>query len=123
MATPERSAKKTAKRAGGKKREKPGASGEGQYYHVEIQPAGPFTSFRTQDVGEKGGIQRVAGQRADGSWETQKWLISKELAHVEQGRLIPDHEDAQEVLDDLGSAPVHIEGDRFRAKPADDRAG
>jgi hypothetical protein len=123
MTTSERAAKKTAKKADGKKREKPGASGEGQYYHIEIRPAGPFTSFRTQDVGEKGGIQRVAGQREDGSWDTQKWLISKDLAHVEQGRLIPDHEDAREVLDELGSAPVLIEGDRFRAKSGDDRAG
>lgn len=122
MATSKRATKRTVKKASGKKREKPGATGEGQYYHIEIRPTGQFTTFRTHDVGEKGGIQRVAGQREDGTWDTQKWLISKELAHVEQGRLIPDHEDAREVLDDLGPGPMQIEGDRFRARPGDDQA-
>jgi len=68
-------------------------------------------------VGEKGGIERVAGRRSSGSWDDQKWLISKELAHVEDDKLIPDTADAREVLDALGSKPVHIQGDRFKAKP------
>jgi hypothetical protein len=101
----------------GTKRAKPGATGEGEYYHIQIRPTDEFTTFRTQDVGEKGGIERVAGQRSDGSWETQEWLVNKDLAHVEQGRLIPDSQDAQDVLKDLGSTPEHIEGDRFQAKP------
>lgn len=73
--------------------------------------------FRTQDVGRPGGIERVAGKRSSGSWDTQKWLISKRLAHVEGDRLVPDNSDAREILDDLGSAPVRIRGDRFRASP------
>lgn len=114
--------KQATKKARGKKREKPGATGEGKYYHIEIRPREQFTLFRTQDVGEKGGIQRVAGQRDDGSWETQTWLIGKELAHVEQGRLVPDAEAAREVLDDLEAAPEPIEGDRFRATPKTETA-
>jgi hypothetical protein len=98
-------------------REKPGATGEGGFYHIEVRPKQEFTSFRTHDVGEKGGIERVAGQREDGSWDDQKWLISKEMARVENGRLIPDTADAREVLNALGSEPVQVEGDRFKAEP------
>lgn len=101
----------------GGRRAKPGATGEGNFYHVEIRPKTNFHSFRTQDVGRKGGIERVAGKRAGGSWDTQKWLISKELAHVEGGQLIPDSEHARKVLEELGSRPKHVEGDRFKARP------
>ncbi len=98
-------------------RAKPGSSGEGDFFHVEVRPASAFETFRTQDVGTKGGIERVAGQRKSGSWATQKWLISKHHAHVENGWLIADSEDARQVLEGLGSAPRHVEADRFAAKP------
>ena len=117
MATAQRSKKKTANKEDGKKRKKPGATGQGDYYHIEIRPSKEFTTFRTHDVGEKGGLQRVAGQRADGSWETQKWLVSKDLAHTAEGRLVADADDAQELLDELGSVPEQVEGDRFQAQP------
>jgi hypothetical protein len=68
-------------------------------------------------VGKKGGIERVAGKRGSGSWDDQKWLIGKKHAHVEGDRLVPDSEDAHEVLEALGSEPEHMEGDRFKAKP------
>jgi hypothetical protein len=99
------------------KRAKPGSTGEGEYYHIEVRPKSEFVSFRTHDVGKKGGIQRVGGQRSSGSWDDQKWLISKEHAHIERGKLVPDTEDAREVLEALGSKPVHLDGDRFKAKP------
>lgn len=101
----------------GQEREKPGATGRGNFYHIEVRPKAQFISFRTHDVGEKRGIERVAGRRSSGSWDDQKWLISKELAHVEDDKLIPDTANAREVLDALGSKPVHIQGDRFKAKP------
>lgn len=107
-------------RSKGRKREKPGATGEGEFYHIEVRPKGDFKTFRTQDVGEKGGIERVAGKRESGSWDTVKWLVSKEMAHVDGGILVADHEDAKNLFDDLGSAPKHLEGDRFEAK---DRRG
>jgi hypothetical protein len=99
------------------KRAKPGSTGKGEYYHIEVRPKNEFVTFRTQDVGKKGGIQRVGGQRSSGSWDDQKWLISKEHAHIERGKLVPDTEDAREVLEALGSKPVHVDGDRFKAKP------
>lgn len=104
----------------GRARKKPGAAGHGAYYHVAVGPKQDFVAFRTQDVGEPGHIQRVAGKRRSGSWDTVKWLISKEDAHVETGKLVPDTQDAREVLADLGSEPVHVEGDRFEAEPKRD---
>lgn len=102
--------------ARGHGRAKPGTTGEGEFYHIEVRPRSEFVSFRTQDVGEKGGIERVAGRRTSGSWDTQKWLISKERAHVEDGRLVPDSPDAKDLIEKLGATPVHVRGDRFKAK-------
>jgi hypothetical protein len=101
----------------GRRRKKPGSTGEGEFFHIEVRPREEFKTFRSQDVGERGGIERVAGKRASGSWDTQKWLISKEYAHLEDDRLIPDTEDARKVLDELGSSPHYISGDRFKAAP------
>jgi hypothetical protein len=101
----------------GRKRKKPGTDGEGGYYHVAVRPKEDFKTFRTQDVGETGHIQRVAGKRTSGSWDTVKWLISKADAHVENGKLLPDTQAARAMLKELGSKPVHVEGDVFRAKP------
>lgn len=100
----------------GRGRQKPGTTGKGKYYHVEVRPKDEFTTFRTQDVGERGHLQRVAGKRSSGSWSTAKWLISKNDAHVEDGKLVPDTKDAKDVLKKLGSKPVHLSGDRFKAK-------
>jgi hypothetical protein len=90
-------------------------SGDRDFFHIEVRPKSEFNAFRSQD--EKGGIERVAGQRAGGDWETHEWLISKRHAHVENGRLVADTDDARRVLDDLDSVPEQVEGDRFRAKP------
>jgi hypothetical protein len=101
----------------GRARKKPGTGGEGDYYHVEVRRSGDFATFRTQDVGEPGHIQRVAGKRGSGSWDTVKWLISKDDAHMEDEHLIPDSSEAKKVLSELGSSPVHLKGDVFEAKP------
>jgi hypothetical protein len=101
----------------GQGRQKPGNTGQGNYYHVEIRPKDEFTTFRTQDVGGEGHLQRVAGKRSSGSWATTKWLISKEDAHVEDGKLVGDTRDAKDLIKKLGSEPVLKRGDRFEAKP------
>lgn len=101
----------------GRGRAKPGTTGGGEFYHVMVRPKTEFVTFRTQDVGKKGGIERVAGKRSSGSWDTQKWLISKDQAHIAGGHLVPDTSHAREVLENLGSTPVHISADRFRARP------
>jgi hypothetical protein len=99
------------------RRAKPGAKGEGDYYRIVVRPKDEFDTFRIHDVGKAGHIQRLAGKRSSGSWDTQVWLISQEDAHVEGGELIADSNDAKNVLENLGSKPEHIEGDRFSAKP------
>ena len=97
------------------RRAKPGAKGGGRFFHIEVRPRTEFVAFRMQSLGS--GVERLAGRRADGSWDTAAWLIGKDRAHVERGRLVPDSMAAENMLKRLGSAPVHIAGDRFRAKP------
>jgi hypothetical protein len=101
----------------GRTRKKPGTGGEGNYYHVEVRRSDDFATFRTQDVGEPGHIQRVAGKRGSGSWDTVKWLISKDDAHVDHAHLVADSSEAKKLLSELGSEPVHLKGDIFEAKP------
>ena len=98
-------------------RKKPGSTGRGEYYHIEVRSAGDFESFQTQDVGRPGHIQRVAGRRSTGYWATVKWLIGKEDAHVQGAKLVADTKDAMDVIEQLGSQPVHVIGDRFKARP------
>lgn len=99
-----------------KTRAAPGTSGKGRYFRVIIRPKEEFDLFRTQDVGERGHIQRVAGRRSSGSWDTQAWLISKDDAHVEKDRLVADSEEAKELLDKLGTRPVRAKADILKAK-------
>ena len=99
------------------RRAKPGAKGGGRFFHIEVRPAKEFVTFRVQVLGEADGIERVAGRRADGTWDTAKWLIAKTDAHVENGRLVPDSEGARRMFKSLRSVPVQVSGDRFRAKP------
>ncbi len=98
-------------------RAKPGAGGGGRFFHVEVRPPRKFIRFRVQVLGRTGGIERVAGQRASGGWDTQKWLISKDKAHVENGMLVPDAADVRELLTSLGSPARQVVGDRFEAAP------
>lgn len=101
----------------GRQRAKPSATSERNFYHIAVRPKEEFTTFRTHDVGKKGGIERVAGKRASGSWDDQAWLISKDQAHMEGNTFVPDSDDARGVLAALGSKPEHVQGDRFAAKP------
>lgn len=101
-------------------RAKPGSSGGGRFFHIELRPSNEFVAFRVQDVGEPGGVERVAGQRASGSWDTAKWLVEKSHAHLEGEHLVADSAEAEKLFKSLGSAPVHVAGDRFRAKPRRD---
>ena len=99
------------------RRAKPGSRSSGRYFHIAVRPAREFVRFRIQDVGKRGGVQRLAGQRANGAWDTQKWLIEKTDAHIQNGRLVPDSAAARKVLASLGSNAIHVRGDRFKARP------
>jgi hypothetical protein len=99
----------------GRGRKKPGA-GEGEFYRIEVRPKDEFVTFRTQDMGKKGGIERLAGKRSSGSWDTATWLVNKDYAHLEGRKLVPDHPDAKELFSVLGSQPTRVKGDVFKAK-------
>jgi hypothetical protein len=100
-----------------KRRAKPGASGKGRFFHIQLRPNAQFVRFRVQDVGGRGGVERVAGQRGNGTWDTVKWLVEKTHAHVHGETLVADTAEARKLLRSLGSAPVYVRGDRFRAAP------
>ena len=100
----------------GRRRARPGTMGGGEYYHIVVRPKSAFVTFRYQDVGEKGHLQRLAGKRSSGSWSTQAWLISKNDAHVSGNVLVADSKDARDLLMQLGSEPKHEKGDVFTAK-------
>jgi hypothetical protein len=100
------------------KRKAPGSTGKGKFYRIEVRPKSDFKMFRVQDVGRKGGLERVAGKRPSGTWGTVSWLISKDDAHTEHGRLVIDDKKAKSALKQIRGPIVHIKGDVFRAHPA-----
>ena len=103
-----------------KRRAKPGTRGKGRYYRVIVRPKASFKSFRVQDVGGAGGVERLAGRRKDGSWDTQAWLIPKTQAHVSSGVLVGNTAKVKGVLSKLGSKARRVTADVFRAKPRRD---
>lgn len=100
----------------GRTRAKPGTSGEGDYFRIVVRPKEEFATFRNQDVGKPGHIQRLAGKRSSGYWATQAWLISKKDAHQEGKTLVPDTTDAEKIIRTLGSEPRQVKADIFKAK-------
>lgn len=103
----------------GRERKKPGTTGTGRFYRIEVRPKYQFTSFRTQDVGRRNGLERIAGRRSSGSWATATWLVAKKNAHVSaKGELIID--DPKEKLSlskALRGKIMQVEGDVFHARP------
>jgi hypothetical protein len=98
-------------------RAKPGSRGGGRFFHIEVRPSSEFVTFRVQDVSDAGGVERVAGRRASGSWDTAKWLVEKTHAHIKDDHLVADSAEAEKLFASLGCTPVHVEGDRFCAEP------
>lgn len=101
----------------GRARKKPGTGGRGKYYRVVVRPKGQFSSFRLHDVGRKGHIQRLAGKRKGGSWDTQAWLIAKTDAHYSGGKLVGKTAAAKKLLAKLRTRPRKVKADISRAKP------
>lgn len=114
------SSAKSAKKSPAKSaRKKPGTGPDARFYRIEIRPAREFTSFRTQDVGKKGGLERVAGHRRSGSWATQTWLVSKAHAHVtKKGELVIDNAKERASLAKAVRGPItEIKPGIFHAHP------
>jgi hypothetical protein len=90
------------------------------FYRIEVRPSRSFADFRTQDVGGKGGLERVAGHRKSGSWDTQAWLISRDHAHItEEGELVIDNLKERKALEKAISGKILLtKSGTFRAHPA-----
>lgn len=89
-----------------------------KFYRIIVRPKGEFTSFRNQDVGKKGGLERLAGHRRSGSWDTTAWLVSKDDAHVRGGKLIiTDPKIKLAIAKGTSGAIVHVKDDIFHAHP------
>ena len=99
------------------KRKAPGSTGKGKFYRIELRPKSQFTSFRMQDVGKKGGLERLAGHRPSGSWDTATWLIEKSKASVVKGHLKITGAKEKSVLKQIKGPIVHVKGDIFKAHP------
>ncbi len=99
----------------GRMRQKPGATGKGEFYRIEVRPKSQFKTFRIQDVGGKGGLERLAGKRSSGSWDTVSWLISKKDAKVLNKKLVISGAKAKSVLKNLGGPIVWVKGDIFKS--------
>jgi len=101
----------------GRARKKPGTGGKGRFYRVVVRPKGEFVTFRNQDVGTKGHIQRLAGRRKNGSWATQAWLIAKTDASMSGGTLVGKTKHAKQLLAKLQKKPRKKKGAIYKAKP------
>ncbi len=107
------SAQRAASQPEGRRRARPGTKGEGDYYRVVVRPKSRFVTFRTQDVGQPGHLQRLAGQRPTGTWADQAWLISKQDAQIRNDHLVPTSPAARHILAVIG--PVkRVRGDIFQ---------
>src|SRR5207248_2272933 len=100
----------------GRGRKRPGTGGGGRFYRIEVRPKQEFVTFRTQDVGDRGHLERVAGKRSSGSWDTATWLISKEDAHRQGDTLVIDDPKVKASLIDkkqIRGKIIHKKGDIF----------
>ncbi|MBX4195701.1 hypothetical protein KW796_01960 [Candidatus Parcubacteria bacterium] len=101
-----------------KKRKMPGTGGRGRFYRIVVRPKYEFSNFRIQDVGSKGHLERLAGERPSGSWDTVSWLISKDDADIRSGKLVITNSKVKKSLDKAIRGPItHVKGDVFHAYP------
>lgn len=105
------------RRTDGVSRKKPGMGNDGDYYRVIIRPKSEFAMFRTHDVGRVGHSQRIAGKRSSGSWATHSWLIHKDDAFVESGKLKSKKSKIKNILGKLRGPIKKHKGNIFHAKP------
>lgn len=100
------------------RRKSPGTGGTGKFYRIVVRPKYEFKTFRMQDVGAKGHLERLAGHRPSGSWDTVSWLISKEDAKKNGSKLNITNAKVKASLGKAISGPItHIKGDIFHASP------
>jgi hypothetical protein len=100
------------------RRKKPGTTGKGRFFRIVVRPKEEFSSFRVQDVGSAGHLERLAGHRPSGSWDTVSWLVSKEDAHIAGDKLVITNKKVKEAIEKGTSGKiVHVKADIFHAHP------
>lgn len=97
-------------------RKKPSTGGAGKFYRIELSPGSKFKMYRNQDVGGKGGLERVAGKTANNAWKTAAWLVSKTGAKVKDGKLVITDPKMKTLLKSISSSIEHVKGDIFKGK-------
>jgi len=83
------------------------------YFRIITRPRQRFAAFCGQDVAEPSIVQRLTERGPTPGDKTQTWLLSKEMAHVEKGRIVPDTKEAADLLATFGREPVHRTDDLF----------
>lgn len=87
-----------------------------QYFKIKVRDENKFTRLRRRYIGKPGHILRIAGRTENGFWDTQSWLISKDDAHISDGELVPDTEDAKRIIDTLSTKPSLVEDNIFEVR-------
>ncbi len=101
----------------GRRRPRRGGGG-GEFYRIEVRPKSEFVSFRTQDIGKRKGLERIAGRRSSGSWATATWLVEKKAAHMDKkGLLVIDDPKVKTLLKNIHGPIEHVKADVFAAYP------
>lgn len=83
------------------------------YLRIITKPRLHFATSCAQDVGRPGSVQRLTDRRQLSANKSQTWLLSKEIAHVEKGKIVPDTLEAAELLATFSREPVHRTDDLF----------
>lgn len=111
------SAKKKVKKKA-KRRAAPGSTGKGKFFHIQVRPKFEFKTFRVQDVGQKGGLERLAGKRSGpgGTWDTVTWLVSKDDAYIDANGHLKLRGKAQSLLKQFKGRITHVKADIFKAR-------
>jgi len=99
-----------------KSRALPGTTGEGNFYRIVIRPKSQFILFRNHDVGGIGHIERIAGKRSDGTWDTQCWLVDKKDAKIIDNHLTSKIDSVKELFSTFEHPPEFVKGDIFKTK-------
>lgn len=100
------------------RRKAPGTGGKGKFFRIVVRPKQEFSSFRIQDVGSKGHLERLAGHRSSGSWDTVSWLVSKDDAHIKGGKLVITNKKVKDAVAKGTSGTIkHVRADVFHAHP------
>lgn len=83
------------------------------YLRIITRPRLHFANSCVQDAGDPGSIQRLTDGRQLSANKSQTWLLSKDMAHVERGKIVPDTLEAAELLATFSREPVHRTDDLF----------